>query len=667
MASYQYNTLTSTYVTDDNDSFSTGICDLFIDPRHRTDCCAVAFCGVLVHDRNRHAAAYQQPPPPWWRRILVHIVIPMVGIMIVRDCLHRMQQLEWNATCRAAFPNDGSGPFLNVWNATHNSTSLLSDDESDSMEHLAKSMWGFGAATLLWVMVLLVRAARHRLQFRKFLLETLKTGPRSSVQSNFQYKPTDKQHRAASGIVGWYSIAAAERRALSHAQRSSSADLCSCLFGCLAHLFCSWGCNCWCQCCGMCAAAQEEREILARHDDDSSKNMSKMDYITFQPFTEYGEGMDDLRASNDRTWRSHFAAQSRLAKYLWRLWFAGLGIMATLALVPPIRFTTDQFLVVLATFAQAFVVLYLVYWWKHRMDVSLDTVVKCFAVGFLVSTQLAMASETVVSALIEVIAQFIFIAEHRTDLVRWFLAILLPAGQAFIVAAMSEELTKYFGFWMVETPDTVTTENRPHRSSEAVAAGITASMVATATGFACCENLEYVFAAGGDARSEINTLLLRSLFPVHPLAAAIQSIGVCRRDVEGNKLFSLGRVLLPAVLVHGFFDFFLMVAPVIQKLVSKGEKAEQNADSLLNATTYNAYISACNETIDSEVWAPLDIPTEATPEDKVANLVSGWTMCLSVFTVLVGIVFYVVEAKKQRARLKGGQQGAPKETSPLIS
>jgi len=45
--------------------------------------------------------------------------------------------------------------------------------------------------------------------------------------------------------------------------------------------------------------------------------------------------------------------------------------------------------------------------------------------------------------------------------------------------------------------------------------------------------------------------------PIHPIAAAIQSIGVCRRDLEQDSSHQLGRIILPAVMLHGTFDFVL--------------------------------------------------------------------------------------------------------------
>jgi hypothetical protein len=51
--------------------------------------------------------------------------------------------------------------------------------------------------------------------------------------------------------------------------------------------------------------------------------------------------------------------------------------------------------------------------------------------------------------------------------------------------------------------------------------------------------------------------VIRSLLPIHPIVAAIQSIGVVRRDLEKDTKHQLGRIILPAVIIHGTFDFGL--------------------------------------------------------------------------------------------------------------
>lgn len=80
------------------------------------------------------------------------------------------------------------------------------------------------------------------------------------------------------------------------------------------------------------------------------------------------------------------------------------------------------------------------------------------------------------------------------------------------------------------------------------------------------------------ASTEIAVLILRSLFPVHPLAAGIQSIGVCKHDIENNRSFGVGKSILPAVLLHGSFDFSLMIASFLVAVNPDNEVFEENAE-----------------------------------------------------------------------------------------
>ena len=99
------------------------------------------------------------------------------------------------------------------------------------------------------------------------------------------------------------------------------------------------------------------------------------------------------------------------------------------------------------------------------------------------------------------------------------------------------------------------------QSIQGQATAIMLAMIAVAMGFTCCENLVYLFVySKGSVQMQLTVLISRSLFPVHPIAAAIQSIGVCRRELEGDKAVTgrLGRIILPAVVFHGGYDFFIL-------------------------------------------------------------------------------------------------------------
>lgn len=98
------------------------------------------------------------------------------------------------------------------------------------------------------------------------------------------------------------------------------------------------------------------------------------------------------------------------------------------------------------------------------------------------------------------------------------------------------------------------------RSLSSIRSGVTVAMVAVALGFACCENILHIFIYNRSSlRSEITTLIVKSLFPVHPISAAIQSIYVCRRDLEKDPSVGLGRIVLPSIIFHGTYDFALLI------------------------------------------------------------------------------------------------------------
>jgi RsiW-degrading membrane proteinase PrsW (M82 family) len=312
-----------------------------------------------------------------------------------------------------------------------------------------------------------------------------------------------------------------------------------------------------------------------------------------------------------------------------------LVLLAILAVLRVDNFSLAHLLVLLATLFQGFFILHFVHWRWNRFDLSLDAVIKYFSSGFVLCTAIAVLMELIVSALfgilLNVIVVVIAIAEHDTaelptsaDSARefakefqqdhlWLFAIFTFLN-AFVVAALIEEVTKYFGFFMVEHPDLE--DGRATRLSRG--AGITVAMVATALGFACCENLLYVFVyTPPSIANEVATLVARSIFPVHPLAAAIQSIGVCRRDLEGNRSHQLGRIILPALMLHGSFDFVLMLMALLQ-----GADEDEDSQDLTQG-------------INEEVPA----------------------LIASVVIVLVGLIYYICQAEAQRLRLYELDQG----------
>jgi RsiW-degrading membrane proteinase PrsW (M82 family) len=164
-------------------------------------------------------------------------------------------------------------------------------------------------------------------------------------------------------------------------------------------------------------------------------------------------------------------------------------------------------------------VLFFVHWQWHRFDLSVDAVIKYFAYGFLLTTGITLFFETLISFVINVVFFIINIVslisylesspiskpEDIYDLIASFakthqwIFILYFFANAFVVAALVEETTKYFAFWSMEHPDFSEISSPPdrrailRRNRESYGAAITVAMVAAATGFACCEDLGYIF------------------------------------------------------------------------------------------------------------------------------------------------------------------------------
>ena len=162
-------------------------------------------------------------------------------------------------------------------------------------------------------------------------------------------------------------------------------------------------------------------------------------------------------------------------------------------------------------------------------------------------------------------------------------------------------------------------------------------MVSVALGFACCENLIYIFVYSPPSLEvEVSTLLARSFFPVHPLCAAIQSIGVCKRDLEGDQRFGLGRIIFPAILLHGTFDFVLMLAAYFQQ------------------------VGTIKEGNDEDGKAAQD---DDSSEDLASQLPA---LIIGLVLVITGYAYYVVQSRAQTQRLVAMDSAARDQRSPLV-
>jgi RsiW-degrading membrane proteinase PrsW (M82 family) len=196
------------------------------------------------------------------------------------------------------------------------------------------------------------------------------------------------------------------------------------------------------------------------------------------------------------------------------------------------NFSWGNMIVLLLTFGQAFFIEYLVHWRWCKFDLSFDSVVKYFACGFLLTTPMAIVFEAIVSTLASLLTIIVLVIAVGADdsITKEFqldpkqamkdfamkyqgIFVVYVFVNSFVVAAVVEEMVKYFGYWMVVVPDLLPASrsnpaslatsynsngnedenSRPLKSARSTGAGITVAMVSVALGFACCENLMYIF------------------------------------------------------------------------------------------------------------------------------------------------------------------------------
>jgi len=409
------------------------------------------------------------------------------------------------------------------------------------------------------------------------------------------------------------------------------------------------------QCLGICSLAQEARETKYL----VPKLVQRIDYLTHEGWNMYEHKLQALRRTKNKSFIAHMQAISMLSKYILSAGIYGITITGLTLYVTVNDFDLDNLAVLLLTFGQSFLVLYAIQWFYCRLELSLDAVIKLFAAGFVLAVPTAYLIQGLIQTFIVLVVGVFYLILQSFKLTSvldnhaYTLSIIGELVTAYIIAAVTEELTKYLVYRSIEHPDLMLKEDwrdendEEHNTdtgqsdgsslasfndggssigvttSRLVAAdartipsrgrSITCAMVCVAVGLACAENVVYVYFAGGSqVQDEIIVLICRSLFPIHALCAAMQSVGVVKRDVELQRGFHIGKIILPAIILHGTFDAILMI---------------------------------------------MSLAEESDNEDNLEISLSDLVACFGIFVCLfVGIGWYYNESKWQRVRLEEMQQ-----------
>jgi hypothetical protein len=638
--------------------FGTSITDMFrySDPdRERIDCCSMACFGCLQADRDRYLTTGIKPPG-FVRRVCAHVVMPIVIFGLAIYTAVTVQDKLINQLLCYVFVFTFVFYFI-----------------SQCLK---------GAMKRRQVRRNILYAKYQMLTSGRFRRRQIDSGSDdeddhehaggAEGSQDYLMGQTRWDVWNAHAICGCY----ARDYPLSFAyDDDDKITFCTRIFQCFASACCGTMCGMNLQVCGFCAVAQEGREL----ESLMQPGKRRIDYVTMQPMMEYYPAIYDARHSpTPNSW--WFQRLSKLSQ--WSImsciaWMCLLFVWSMLSFTLKHSFGPKNFVVFCLTLLQAFALLAMVCW-NHTKDISIDAVIKFFVCGFCLSTTLGIFFELVVGLIIR-FSMALLMAMSGLDIVQengystttetvsgnmWssqevnyggvnyreylqvfgndhpFIFTIYLFITSFILAAFIEELCKYFGYRMVDHPDFhtqaeveeamecceeedgehpfATSFSEQNRTYQSRGAAITVAMVAVGLGFACCENLVYIFIYGNsEFEMEVLILIARSLFPIHPIAAALQSIGVCKRDLENNSKVRLGRVILPGIVFHGFYDFAVLWIHYL------GNRTGNyfNDNSGVNFSTERG-------------------------SEKASTIVSA-------FTLLGGICYYIVESRKQRQRLKG--------------
>lgn len=625
--------------------FTTSIHDMFQSHEtERIDCCAMTCCGMMQSDRDRY---FLQgiTPPSLIRRLWLHVIFPCFlfsiagyGCMNIPD--YRVNNLFTTGTILLMLYYF----ILQCLKGRAKRIEIRKD--------------------LLWTKAQLLDRRRQNLSV---ILEQERPDDHGEDQEYYLGQKRGDFFAAHPCMCSCYSEDRLVQR--DEDEDPAGASLCTSIW----EWFCPPCCGMHLQCCGVCALAQEGREVETAL---LPRSYLRVDYITMQPYADFYPaiyqarhqgGTDDHDDLAEGASSDFFPGLSRLSKQL-------LQVLATLVVflviwiftgrlfwkyvltanIPEWRlFGWSDMVVFCVTWIQSVGLLTLFVWLANRpkaSEVSLDALIKYFAAGFCLSTALAIFWEVVLGIILKILVS-LFLAVAGVDITQrpqsqhttflhgfgsavsndansnflqtygkehpfFFTIYLLVAS--FLLAAFVEEMCKYYGYRMVEHPDFLSRRDmedamnvvhgefeedpdasrqerhdfsKQRRSFQSHGAAVTVAMVAVAMGFTCCENLVYVFIySGSSLELELSVLLARSFFPVHALAAALQSLGVVERDVEGKRVSKLGRIIAPAVLFHGFYDFLILWIDFLAD--RRGIYAENDDENLFEWPVLFSFLSS---------------------------------------------------------------------------
>ena len=647
--------------------FSTSIGDMFVHPKQeRVDCCAMTCCGVFQSDRDRYLLQGVTPPSPC-KRLWVHFIFPLILFFVAGFAAIHVRDVVLNEMLCLLLVGMLVAGFIAQ---CHKGRAKRIDIRKD----------------VLWYKYQLLQH-QNDMSIDQILDQNRRPSGEDCYFMGQTHRDIGCSHPICFAL-GCYATDRPVQQTAANRGVEVEESLCSCLFKTFCSPICGMHMQCG-GVCGMAQESREiENSLLPpayrRLDYVSMQPMlAYYEDIYNQRWRNFleSEGGEPTVVGPFSEWP---ASLSQLSKTILQAW-AGLTVfLGVWSVVGPVFWTqflsgkgrrhffgVADFIIYLCTWvSNGMVFAVTIYFTKNNKQISLDAMMKFFACGFLLSTTLSILYEVIVELLVKIFLLVCMVfsginivddnsyslqelaqapltlgfggtGRHMENLMaaaedgKYYLQVFGREHpflysfylffHAFVVAALIEEICKYFGFRMIEHPDLSLTQqdleqaacagvgervggdnhglgeddnddysdehnvnaarlvgssatrrrlssrhrmdfSKHAKSYEAQGASITIAMICVALGFSVCEDLVYIFLYNGSSVAvEVWVLLARSLFPIHPICAAIQSIGVSMRDVEKFPT-RFGRIILPAVLLHGTYDFLLLLLDFIDSL-----------------------------------------------------------------------------------------------------
>lgn len=585
--------------------FSTSFGHSFVEPiDEKGDTCSLACCGMLQMERNRFLLG-ATAPSLFAARFSFLVVLP---IFVFAAGLYLVNQPHQRYRNYKAFH---IGVFMLSCVAIYVILRLL-------IKCIVQMSW------------------RRELLKQKyaFLKETDELPTAATNEDEYAYLmgQTYNDLMCAHVPCGWYRGDIAFREL----EAPLPQDLCSCLWQFQMACCCEFFRDCIIQCCGICAVAQESRDI----DKIYPPHRRAIDYITMQPVLEYYSYILEHRTEVNRRLLTHLYSISKLSLHIIQSFVIAGTAAAAFCMIFGVWMQKLQ--MAGAVFAASVIFIWIVHRAYTRMMLSVDALIKAYGSGFYIASTLALPFLVLVYATTELIMYLTLKFDSSNDdndnddyvannnyygyahssrspdsmfFAPWkigsgfllskkhplvFLGIFFV--QSFVVAFI-EELVKYLAFRMIsDHPDfwtrtdmekllertladeedaIVDMDSIPHiyvethvRPLWARCDGTVVTMMSLSLGFAVAENILYACIF-----KYINTnwwaLLIRAaLMSIHPVCAALQAIGVCQRNFELKVYYKVGMIIRPAVIAHAFFDFAIVVGDLLGEREFSGHTPE---------------------------------------------------------------------------------------------